>query len=135
MRRMNPQNMIGYSIDASRPLLPVCHIIIQVHIEVVIDGDGQFQNARLVDKDDNTIIPAAENSAGRAGSRPVGHPLCDKLQYLAGDFVSHGGKVTSGFAKNQAEPNNEFIESLANWCDSPYGHSKARSFGIHQQKS
>jgi hypothetical protein len=43
--------MIGYSADSSRPLLPTCHITTQTHIEVVIDGKGNFRRAQLVDKE------------------------------------------------------------------------------------
>ena len=38
----NCQNMLGYSSDTSRPLLPICHITTQTHIEVVIDGKWGF---------------------------------------------------------------------------------------------
>lgn len=131
----NCQNEIGYSSNASRPLLPICHITTHTHIEVVIDGNGNFRGARLVDRDDfTTIIPATEDSASRAGSKPVCHPLSDKLQYLAGDFIKYGGKVTSGFENNPAEPYNKFVELLAGWCDSSYSHPKARAVLAYTQK-
>jgi CRISPR-associated protein Csd1 len=62
----NCQNMIGYSPNTPRPLLPICHITTQTHIEVVIDGKGNFRRAQIVEKDDSTtIIPATESSAGK----------------------------------------------------------------------
>lgn len=131
----NCQNSIGYSSGASRPLLPVCHITIQAHIEVVIDGKGNFRRAQLVDKaDSTTIIPATENSGSRTGKKPACHPLCDKLQYLAGDFTDYGGEVTSGFSQNPTEPYNKYVELLKNWCDSPYSHPKARAVLAYVQK-
>jgi CRISPR-associated protein Csd1 len=131
----NCKGMIGYSSESSRPLLPICHITIQAHIEVVIDGNGNFRDARLVDKDDSTtIIPATEDSASRSGSRPEGHPLSDKLQYLAGDFINFGGEVTSGFAKNPTEPYDNFIKNLTAWCNSPYSHPKARAVLAYVRK-
>ena len=131
----NCKGMIGYSSESSRPLLPICHITIQAHIEVVIDGNGNFRDARLVDKDDSTtIIPATEDSASRSGSRPEGHPLSDKLQYLAGDFINFGGEVTSGFAKNPTEPYDNFIKTLTAWCNSPYSHPKARAVLAYVRK-
>jgi len=118
--------MIGYSTDAARPLLPICHITTQTHIEVVIDGKGNFRRAQLVDKEDSTtIIPATENSAGRTGKKPTCHPLSDSLQYLAGDFIDYGGVVTSGFTSDPAEPYRNFIELLTDWCNSQYSHPKA----------
>jgi CRISPR-associated protein Csd1 len=131
----NCQNMIGYSAESARPLLPICHITTQTHIEVVIDGNGNFRDARLVSRDDSTtIIPATESSASRAGSKPEGHPLSDKLQYLAGDFIDFGGEVTSGFAKNPTEPYDNFIKSLTEWCNSPYNHPKVCAVLAYVQK-
>jgi CRISPR-associated protein Csd1 len=131
----NCENSIGYSTEAQRPLLPICHITIQTHIEVVIDGNGNFRDARLVGKDDSTtIIPATESSASRAGSKPECHALSDKLQYLAGDFMDFGGEVTSGFANNPTEPYDKFIRSLTDWCNSPYSHPKACAVLVYVQK-
>lgn len=124
----NCQSSIGYSDQANRrPLLPICHITTQVHIEIVINGEGAFQRARLItDKaDSTTIIPSSESSAGRAGSKPENHPLCDKLQYVAGDFVEYGGVVTSGFAKKPEEPYVNYVTTLTRWCNSEFAHPKA----------
>lgn len=121
---------IGYSGDESeRPLLPICHITTQAHIEIVIDGKGNFRRAGVVtEKNDmTTIIPCTESSASRAGSKPKNHPLCDKLQYVAGDFRDFGGKVTSGFSKELGEPYLSFIKTLSKWCQSEFAHSKAET--------
>lgn len=126
---------VGYSPDIPRPLLPICHISTQTHIEVVIDGNGKFRRARIVDKDDaTTIMPATESSAGRAGSKPECHPLSDKLQYLAGDFAKYGGVVTSGFSDDPTKPYRNFVELLTKWCNSPYSHPKARAVLAYIQK-
>lgn len=131
----NCQGSIGYSPDTPRPLLPVCHITTKTHIEVVIDGKGNFRRAQIVDKDDSTtIIPATESSAGRAGSKPECHPLSDKLQYLAGDFTDYGGVVTSGFSNAPTEPYRNFVELLTKWCQSAYSHPKARAVLAYVQK-
>jgi len=131
----NCQNVLGYSSDTSRPLLPICHITTQTHIEVVIDGKGNFRRARIVDKDDSTtIIPATESSAGKTGIKPECHPLSDKLQYLAGDFIDYGGEVTSGFSKYPAEPYRNFVELLTKWCQSKHSHPKARAVLAYVQK-
>jgi CRISPR-associated protein Csd1 len=113
----------------TRPLLPICHVTQQAHIEIVIDGEGGFRRAHLItDKHDaTTIIPSTEASASRAGSKPENHPLCDKLQYVAGDYTEYGGSVTSGFSKDPKEPYRNFVETLTKWCDSKYRHPKARA--------
>jgi CRISPR-associated protein Csd1 len=74
-----------------------------------------------------TIIPCTEGSASRAGSKPECHPLCDKLQYVAGDFSKHGGSVTSGFAKKPEEPHKKYTEILTKWCKSEFVHPKAEA--------
>jgi len=131
----NCRGSVGYSPDTPRPLLSICHITTQTHIEVVIDGKGNFRRARIVDKNDSTtIIPATENSAGRAGSKPECHPLCDKLQYLAGDFAEYGGVVTSGFSDDPTEPYRNFVDLLTKWCDSPYSHPKTCAVLAYVQK-
>lgn len=126
----NCQTSIGYSQnERERPLLPICHITTQAHIETVIDGEGNFKSARVIaDRNDvATIIPCSENSASRSGSRPRNHPLCDKLQYIAGDFRLFGGKVTSGFSKKQEEPYLSFVTDLSEWCQSEFSHPKAEA--------
>lgn len=131
----NCRGSVGYSPDATRPLLPICHITTKTHIEVVIDGKGNFRRARIVDKEDSTtIIPASESSGGRAGSKPECHPLCDKLQYLAGDFAEFGGEVTSGFSNDPSEPYRDFVNLLTKWCNSPYDHPKSRAVLAYVQK-
>jgi CRISPR-associated protein Csd1 len=108
---------IGDVTDESKvPLLPICHTTRIAHIEIVIDGDGQFVRSRVVPRNEaRTIIPATERSAGRA-SGPVAHPLSDKLQYVAGDYPLFGGSKTSHF--------DLYREALADWCSSKYAHPK-----------
>lgn len=123
----NCQSNIGYSgAEGERPLLPICHSTTQAHIEIVISKDGNFRRANIIfDKNDmTTIIPCTESSASRAGSKPENHPLCDKLQYVAGDFVKYGGEVTSGFAKKPYEPHSNYVQMLTEWNQSKFGHPK-----------
>jgi CRISPR-associated protein Csd1 len=70
----------GLPLFSSNPLLPISHTTQQAHIEIVIDGSGNFRRASVVSKEDQTtLIPCTEESGGRAGSKPKNHPLCDKL--------------------------------------------------------
>lgn len=121
--------------DQIDPLLPICHTTQNAQVEVTIDINGTFRRARvLVKGDDKTIIPCTEASGGRAGSKPTSHPLCDKLQYLAGDFLPFGGEVTSGFSSKPTEPHTTYLALLSAWCESPHGHPKVAAVLAYVKK-
>ncbi|MCR3923378.1 MAG: type I-C CRISPR-associated protein Cas8c/Csd1, partial [Firmicutes bacterium] len=102
-------------------LLPICHSTQQAQITIILDRQGSFQRATVVPPEDRrTIIPCTERSGSRAGSKPVNHPLCDKLQYVGGDFLEYGGNVTSGFAKAPSYPNEMYLADLGHWCVSSH---------------
>lgn len=98
------------------PLLPVAHTTQLVNIEVELDQNGDFQDARLLAKDEQTtIIPCTEESSART-SGIVPHPLVDKLQYIAADYPAYGGTKKSGW--------NLYHTQLQDWCSSPYADAK-----------
>lgn len=98
------------------PLLPISHTTAEAQIEIVLDSQGTFLRATQIPKNSSTtLIPCSEESGNRAGSKPAAHPLCDKLQYIAGDFQEYGGEVTSGFAGNPAEPFEAYLTQLESW--------------------
>lgn len=106
-------------------LEPICHTTQNAHIEIVVDMVGNFQRARIVEKNEApTLVPCTEESCGRSGKQPINHPLCDKLQYVAGDFILSGGNVTSGFAETPHKPHQDYLKQLEDWCSSPYSHPK-----------
>ena len=80
-----------------KPLFPVAHTSQQAHIEIVLNEYGEFIRAHTVIKEEaDTVVPATEDSAGRAsGGAP--HPLCDKIQYVAGDYQVYGGQKKAYF--------------------------------------
>jgi CRISPR-associated protein Csd1 len=123
-------SMVGhFDEEGKRPLLPICHITAQADIEIVLDKDGNLVNARIITDriDATTIIPCTEGSASRSGKTPECHPLCDNLQYVAGDFMEYGGTVTSGFADDPGKPYRNYIETLSGWCSSEFAHPKVKS--------
>lgn len=99
------------------PFAPYCHSDRPVHIEIVLDGEGNFLDAYQVALE-NTIIPITEQSAGRT-SKAVPHPLCDKLQYVAGDYKDFGGEKPSYI--------DNYLNALKQWCASPYSHQKIQA--------
>jgi CRISPR-associated protein Csd1 len=115
----------GNEPEGTAPLRPIGHTTQQAHIEIVLDGNGHFRRASVLDKSaGTTLIPCTEESGGRAGSKPVNHPLCDKLQYIAGDYLKFGGGVTSGFSAKPDEPHQAYRKSLAAWAESAFRHPK-----------
>jgi len=116
----NCVSAIGAETDDRKvPLLPICHTTQYAHIEIVIDGKGNFKRARVLAKrESRTIVPATESSAGRT-SGTVAHPLCDKLQYIAQDYEKHGGGKKPCF--------NLYVDELQKWCDSKFSHPKVEA--------
>lgn len=99
-------------------LLPVSHSIQQAHVEITLDLQGNFKLARAIGKVE-TVIPATEQSAGRTGRTPPPHPLCDKVQYCAADYLEAGGRKPPFYTEYEAQ--------LAEWCNSPHSHAKAKA--------
>lgn len=116
----------GHEPPGAQPLMPISHTLQQAHIEITLDALGTFQSARIVQKVE-TVIPATEASAGRVGTKPPPHPLCDKVQYCADDYSKHGGKKPS-FHK-------EYEELLSAWCNSDFQHAKASAVLAYVRKS
>lgn len=104
--------------DGSPVLLPISHSTQNAQIEITLNENAEMVNAAVLPKEQQvTVIPVTENSGGRSGKKPVAHPLFDKLQYLAGDFLKYGGVVTSGYSKNPEEPHESYMGSLKGWLN------------------
>lgn len=120
--------VIGISQEIT-PLLPIAHSTQNAQIEVVLNGEGNFIRARMVEKDKSvTIIPVTEDSATRSGTKPPPHPLCDKLQYVAGDYNRYVEK------KKSEEFYNKYIDQLEGWCNSPYYNRKVGAILTYLKK-
>ena len=114
----NCQAMVGSVSEKNEaPLLPISHSTQKAQIEIVIDQDGNFKRARIVPNSEaRTIIPCTESSGGRTSGKAP-HPLCDKLQYVAGDYKEYGGRKAYYFES--------YHELLKKWCESEMSHPKA----------
>jgi CRISPR-associated protein Csd1 len=128
---LQPESAIGKTEDGV-PLLPICHTTNKAQIEIVLDAEGNFRNAKVIDE--VTIIPCTEESSGRAGSKPTNHPLCDRLQYVAGDFIKYGGIVTSGFQNDPTEPFQNYSISISAWRKSDFCHPKVVAINAYIEK-
>ncbi|MCM1173701.1 MAG: type I-C CRISPR-associated protein Cas8c/Csd1 [Blautia sp.] len=102
-------------------LLPISHSTFNAQIEVTIDAEGNFQNARKLDKGEDvvTIIPVTEDSAARSsGIAP--HPLCDKLCYIAGDYSRYTGEGKEDYFR-------AYMKQLCEWAQSDETHPMVRA--------
>ncbi len=110
--------------DSSKPM-PISHTVQNAHINIVLDGDGNFKCARVLEKT-QIVLPATEKSAGRSsGEAP--HPLADKIQYVAGDYAQYGGKKAAYFTS--------YARQLRQWCESPHAHAHAIAVLQYIEKS
>ena len=111
-----------------KPLLPIAHTTQNADITVSIDSDGDFIGSYVIEnkEDRQTIIPCTEKSANRT-SGVVPHPLFDKLQYLAGDYLKYGGR-------EKAFDYEEYLEQLNNWCESEYSTPEIRAVYTYLSK-
>lgn len=108
--------LAGVEKNEQAVLLPISHSTLNAQIEVTIDGDGSFQEAKKLEKgrDVVTIIPVTEDSAARSsGIAP--HPLCDKLCYTAGDYTTYTGEDKEDYFE-------AYIEQLRDWAESADTH-------------
>lgn len=97
--------------------MPTSHTLQNAHINIVIDGEGNFKRASVLEKT-QIILPATEDSACR-GNNEASHALADKLQYVAEDYASFGGKKKAYFES--------YKEQLQAWCASENSHSKVKA--------
>ena len=107
----------GHEPDGAQKLMPISHTPQQAHLEVVVDGLGNFKRAQVISREE-TVIPATEKSANRTMGEAA-HPLADKVQYVAKDYPAFGGKKKGYFPG--------YLGQLEAWCDSSSGHPKARA--------
>ena len=104
--------------DDAEPLTPVRHTIQNAHIVIVIDGQGNFQTARVMPPQTAILLPATESSENRtSGEAP--HPLADKIQYVAKDYADYGGEKKAYFEG--------YLKQLKAWCESPFTHPKVQA--------
>lgn len=110
-------------------LLPLSHSTFNAQIEVTLDEDGNFTGSKKLDKgpDVVTIIPVTEDSASR-GNGNFPHPLCDKLCYVAGDYVLYTGD------QKKKEYYESYMEQLQDWAESEDTHPIVRTIRKYLQK-
>lgn len=105
---------IGIVRENQPILIPIAHSTQNAQIEIILSADGCFKRAERIDKADAvTVIPVTEDSGSRSGSAVYPHPLADKLEYLAGDYVKY-------IAHCKTDKFPVYLEQLKKWASSPY---------------
>lgn len=100
------------TLPFEQQVMPICHTLQNAHIHIVINNQGEFIRAEVLEKA-QVVLPATEQSAGRS-SGLCAHALADKVQYVAKDYADFGGIKKSGFELYKTQ--------LKAWCDSEHSH-------------
>lgn len=110
---------VGKEWEGHQMLAPIGHIITRAELEIILDSDGSFLEARAVEASaPKILIPVTEESGGRT-SAPCAHPLCDQLVYLAPyNEVKHG----------------LYVAQLRRWAQSEYSHPMLTSILSYIEK-
>ena len=102
-------------LPLSERVMPICHTPQNAHIKITLDDEGHFIRAEVLEKT-QIVLPATEKSASRSsGEAP--HPLADKLQYVAQEYLHFGGKKKAYFEG--------YKDQLDQWVNSSHSHPKA----------
>ncbi len=118
----NNTHMVGKIVADKEPLAPVFFITQKAQIEVTLTEDGQFHSAGMISKnEERTLIPATEDSEGRAGKTIFPHPLCDELRYVA------LGHETYPDHENYRDKYEVYLNGLAVWSASAQSHYIVRA--------
>lgn len=128
---------VGKDDQLKESLEPYFHKYEQCHIEIIIDGEGNFIRAEsLVHevsygkqtywKGEETLIPITPKSLTGRTSGPAPYPLAEQIQYVAKDYPDFGGKKESYFKKYQS-----LIDS---WVSSKFTHPKVEAVKKYIEK-
>jgi CRISPR-associated protein Csd1 len=105
-------SLAGKKDDAGKILLPVGQTVNNTDITIVINEQGDFIRAQKNGKNEKpTVMPIL---ATRSGKNPPPRPLCDSLEYIAGDC-----NVLDASDQDLARKHNEYMKQLHEWSDRP----------------
>lgn len=101
-------------------LLPPAFINQNAQLHVILDEDGDFQSANLIDKNEAvTATPVSEKSASRT-NKPAPHALFDNLMYVAGDLSKY--YLDEKKVNIYDEFFTPYIKNLEEWVESKYSN-------------
>ncbi len=106
-------------------LIPPAHSTANAQITITVLPNGDFSNATIIPKEKNssdyiTVIPVTKNSGGRS-SGVAAHPLHDKLEYIAGDYLEFYKPLEKEKSKKKLDEKfPDYIKEISSWADSNY---------------
>ena len=102
-------------------LLPIFHIKAKSQIEVLLNKDGEFRGASIVNPDDaDTIVP--DTGRAKTGKNPPPYPFAESLKYLAGDWNDYAKEILDNTKFYEA-----YISQLKYWNESIYTHTSVNA--------
>lgn len=102
-------------------LLPVSHVMQSAQIEILINHNGGFVNAKVIEKENaRTIVPATSASANRSNSSAP-HYIHDKLFYVAGDYVAYSGE------EKRKKHHQDYLKQMREWAAFPNAPKKVKA--------
>lgn len=125
----------GKEEEGGVSLSVIAHMSANAQLEITIDENGSFIDAREIPKGSGKmLIPVTESSSGRSsGSAP--HALCDTLSYIAGDYINYVNleefedeKKKDKSIKVLQKKHADYVTALTKWAeDEHYSHKKVRA--------
>lgn len=102
-------------------LPPVGHIIQNAQIELTLNENGDFFDARVLEdkQEQATLIPCTPDSASRTNA-PSPHPLHDNLSYIARDYGEFAPKV-------KGNAHEDYVNLLRKWVEFAPENQKLRA--------
>lgn len=109
-------------------LLPVSHVMQSAQIEILINRDGEFVSAKVIEKENaRTIVPATSASANRSNSSAP-HYIHDKLFYVAGDYVAYTGE------NKREKHHQDYLGQMKEWAEFPNAPKKVKAIYQYVKK-
>lgn len=117
--------------DCGEKLLPISHSTANAQIEITLSENGDFVDARALDKSEQvTVIPVTEDSGSR-GNGVFPMPFADKLVYIAGDY----GKFATGKNADNAKYFSAYMQQLKSWRNSENSHPAVKTVCTYLDKA
>lgn len=119
--------LAGEIEEGKEPLAPIGHITANASIEITINPDGIFIQARRVDQ--KILIPVTEYSSGRT-SGIAAHPLCDQIGYITNTETEKHNVYESGLSDWVKKSDNKKIHAIYSYVKGGSAYNDLKISGL-----